>query len=391
MISRSLARVLAAASAAALAILAPGSAVANQAPAETIVEPAIEGIFAAFRSRPLVGLDHGHPRAGDLVLDLVRDPRFAREIGAVVLEGGSSLHQGTVDRYVNGEAVPYIELRAVAGDGIGPAVVGTFGSGMLRLLHQVRETNKALPPDGRIRVWLGEPPLDWGRASRNDVMVAMFNRDSNAAEVIIREILAKGRKALVYYGAFHLIAEGDWLRAQVETQYPRAFHAVLTYSFIHQPASCAPFVERAAGILPRPAIAMPARDGEQEPMLRSCTTLDGNDLVARGLLSLSGGDPPTIRADAIAFFAGGAADTSYELPLPDTYLDTAYRRELARRHALGGPILLPFPQELSFRRSDYTVDFDASGFAELVDRMFAEYDPNGDGLVTSDEYVDPVR
>lgn len=123
----------------------------------------------------------------------------------------------------------------------------------------------------------------------------------------------------------------------------------------------------------------------------SCTTLDGKDLIARGMLSLSSGEPPVIQADAIAFFAGGADDMSYGAPLPDTYLDTEYRLELPRRSSLGGPIVLPLPVDLSFRRFDYTEDFDVTGFNEMIDRMFAECDRNDDGMVTSREYVDPVQ
>ena len=48
------------------------------------------------------------------------------------------------------------------------------------------------------------------------------------------------------------------------------------------------------------------------------------------------------------------------------------------------------PQGYVFRRTDYQVNLEAPGFAEAVDVMFAEYDRNGDGVVTSDEYVDPI-
>ena len=42
------------------------------------------------------------------------------------------------------------------------------------------------------------------------------------------------------------------------------------------------------------------------------------------------------------------------------------------------------------RKTDAAVNLDAPGYAELVNTMFAQYDKNRDGLVTADEYVDPV-
>ena len=37
---------------------------------------------------------------------LLRDPRFARDVGNVVLEVGDAAQQETIDRYVNGENIP---------------------------------------------------------------------------------------------------------------------------------------------------------------------------------------------------------------------------------------------------------------------------------------------
>jgi hypothetical protein len=56
---------------------------------------------------------------------------------------------------VNGDNVPYTELRKVWTDVVGwtPTVVHL---GYAHFFAQVRETNLALPPEQRIRVWLGE-------------------------------------------------------------------------------------------------------------------------------------------------------------------------------------------------------------------------------------------
>src|ERR1700753_3718652 len=134
-------------------------ALAQQAP---IVRPAVDGIFEAFQNHPLVGLGEAHRRAQELdfYTALLRDPRFARDVGNVVVEFGGAAHQDIIDRYVSGEDVPYTELRKVW--------TGTLGwTGVVRAMGyhlfygRAREINRGLPPERRVHVWLGEPVIDW--------------------------------------------------------------------------------------------------------------------------------------------------------------------------------------------------------------------------------------
>src|SRR5512143_2597853 len=70
--------------------------------AEPMVRPALDGIFAAFETHPLVGLGEHHDLANEetFYATLVRDPRFAATVGNVVAEFGASQHQAILDRYV---------------------------------------------------------------------------------------------------------------------------------------------------------------------------------------------------------------------------------------------------------------------------------------------------
>src|ERR1700743_2706123 len=71
------------------------------------VQPAIDGLMAAFANHPIVGMDdnHGLAQEEDFYAALVRDPRFAKEVGNVVVEFGGAAAQPIIDRYVNGEPV----------------------------------------------------------------------------------------------------------------------------------------------------------------------------------------------------------------------------------------------------------------------------------------------
>ncbi|HEX3701013.1 MAG TPA: hypothetical protein VHV27_10105, partial [Phenylobacterium sp.] len=163
---------------------------------EPTVQPALDGIFTAFKQYPLVGLGdaHGLAEEGMFYERLVADPRFAREVGNVVFEAASASHQATLDRYLAGENVPRAEVRKVWSDAVGWGSPPTEMYG--RFLAAVRETNLKLPPDRRIKVWAGEPPADWSTIhTSQDLDPYLDQRDSYPAELIRREILAKGKKA----------------------------------------------------------------------------------------------------------------------------------------------------------------------------------------------------
>jgi hypothetical protein len=95
---------------------------------EAAIKPAIDGIFHAFETHSLVGLGdmHGLAQETELYKALIRDPRFARNVGNVVVEFGGAARQDVIDRYVSGGNVPYRELRQVWTDTVGwiPTVVG---------------------------------------------------------------------------------------------------------------------------------------------------------------------------------------------------------------------------------------------------------------------------
>jgi hypothetical protein len=80
---------------------------------DPVVTDAVSGVLAAFDHYPIVALgeQHGIRELGDFYQALLRDPRFAETVNAVVMEYGNALYQDLADRYVNGEDVPYTELR----------------------------------------------------------------------------------------------------------------------------------------------------------------------------------------------------------------------------------------------------------------------------------------
>src|SRR5580765_5895703 len=257
-------------------VTAGAAAQAPSRPGPT-VRPAIDTIFAAFEKHPLVGMGdmHGMAQQEDFFVTLIRDPRFAKEVGNVVVEFGTATHQDILDRYINGGSVSYAELRSVWSDGVG-GVPTITGLGYANFFVQVRSINLSLPPDRRIRVWLGEPVMEWSKVKTlADINPVMAQRDSYPAAIIKREILAKGKKALVIYGSGHFNMMPDipeefgirGLQNLVEDEYPHAFFVVMPYGGFVEKA-CSVAFEQTYGNWPTPALAFPVRGSSIEDALR---------------------------------------------------------------------------------------------------------------------------
>jgi hypothetical protein len=239
-------------------LVAPTIGVA-QTGANPTVSPAIDGIIAIFRDHPLVGLGdyHGLAQEEDFYAALIRDPRFAQEVGNVILETGEASSQPVIDRYVNGENVPYEDLRKVWSNPVGwiPTVTAL---GLINVYATIRDVNSKLPVGQRIHVWLGDPPIDWTKMhSRSDVDPILRQRDSYPASLIEQEILQKGKKALVIYGTFHFFgSQGLW--GLVSQSHPGAFIRVTPYTGYVEKNCSEDFESQIAG-WPLPALATPVQ------------------------------------------------------------------------------------------------------------------------------------
>ncbi len=309
--------------------------------------PAADGVFAAFATHPLVGIGewHGLAQEIDFYAALIRDPRFAREVGNVVLETGSVSQQAVVDRYVNGDSVPYAELRRVWSDQVGWIPTVTY-IGSINVYSALRAVNLALRPEQRIKVWLGEPPIDWSLVrSKNDWEPLMKERDTHPADLIAREILAKGKKALVIYGAAHLGLFGADkyfnLRAQIDAKQPGAWFMVVPYvGYLEKP--CTARFERDKRTWREPALAQVTGALKKRLLPAGCSIVDlppnANEKQRKSWEAFNNSFAG-LTADALLYL-GPRARLTRSPTRPDLYLDEDFRREIDRRNRImtGGPL-----------------------------------------------------
>lgn len=165
------------------------------------VDP-IPAILDAFRLHEVVALGdaHGNEQAQAFLKSLVRDPRFAAAVNDIVIEFGNARYQGLVDRFVNGADVPPDSLVQVWRN----TTIANEIPVDEEFFRVVRAVNARVPPARRLRVLLGDPPIDWTEVhERADHYRWLTMRDSYPAALVQLEVLAKRRRALLVYGQLH--------------------------------------------------------------------------------------------------------------------------------------------------------------------------------------------
>lgn len=197
-------------------LVVSGGVSANDFAQAKLAEPkpgkAVDELIKVFDRFPIVALGEVHwsQTEHEFVHSLIRHPAFADKVNDIVVEFGNGLYQPIMDRYIAGEMVARTELRQVWRNTAASmrATPMTVWDAPIyeRFFAVVRAVNQTLPKQKRLRVLLGDPPIDWNAIkSLTDMKPVMFDRDGYFVSVIEKEVLGKGRRALLFHGAGHLI------------------------------------------------------------------------------------------------------------------------------------------------------------------------------------------
>lgn len=285
----------------------------------------------------------------DFYATIVRDPRFAREIGNVVVEFGDAAQQAIIDQYTSGQDVPYDTLRKVWSNTEGwfPTVLEI---GYLDFFAQVREVNSKLPLSQQIHIWLGDPPIQWAKIKTSNDLSRLPDRDRYAADVIESKILAAHSKALVIYGIGHFSGSGS-MRSLVDLYAPSSSYVIDPY-FGFQQQRCSSRFEKMGEDGFAPEILSPVKGSSLETLLRmpGCTFVDASQFsfdagvtAAQRAASIAAINAKVsgLNADALLYL-GPAASLTESTSSSDIFLDSAFSKEVNRRaiirtgHALEG-------------------------------------------------------
>jgi hypothetical protein len=167
------------------------------------VEP-IHAILQAFQTHDIVGLTdpHGNVQMQVFLLSLIRDPTFSAAVDDIVIETASARYQDALDRFVRGDDVPRDVLRRAWED---HTVANMLGVQTEEMIRAVRAINASPSRKKKLRVIAGDPPIDWDNISApGDGRRWIDLRDSYPADLVRRQVLDRGRRALLVYGQGHL-------------------------------------------------------------------------------------------------------------------------------------------------------------------------------------------
>lgn len=193
----------------------------------------VEGILAAFKTHQVVALgegDHNNEQGHAFRLSLIRDRRFAKVVNDIVVEFGNSRYQDIMDRFVRGEDVPRAQLRQVWQNTTQAHEVWDVPI-YEEFFQEVRKINAKLPKKRKLRVLLGDLPIDWDQIRTREDLLKHKRADAVPAGIIEREVIAKGRRALVIYGSMHYVRRNTfWMmedKAAAEERYARPVETIV--------------------------------------------------------------------------------------------------------------------------------------------------------------------
>jgi hypothetical protein len=313
----------------------------------TPVDP-VMAVLDAFRTHRLVALDEGdHTNLQGYAfrMALIHNPQFAGLVNDIVVEAGNSRYQDVMDKFLAGENVPYDTLRHVWQD-----TTSGFSDAWAQPIYEefyraVRALNSGLPPERRMRVLLGDPPIDWATAkSLADITVGGLSaRDDVPVELIRREVLAKGRRALIVYGGMHLqrhdyarnYEPGFGIVEQLERDAPGSVFSIWTNTIIDLKAA-----QPSVSSWPNPSLA-----------ILKGTSLGAQDFAVYYPLPIyirdkDGKINPTKPTRALRMeeqfdailYVGPKSSITYSSMSPELCSDQTYvEMRLARRQLLAGP------------------------------------------------------
>jgi len=292
---------------------------------------AVAAVVAATAEHSLVALGEHHlmQEWHDFMGSLLLHRGFADHVDDIVVEFGNALYQDVADRFI-------LELEQVGLPELSQIWRNTIGGRVLwdapvyeQFFRNVRKVNEELPRERRIRVLLGDPDVDFSKVHTAADFAELdkgANRDAFYAAVVEREVIARGRRAV-------LIAGADHLRRGVHANTGRDHPTVATLLTRRHPGELFIFY-------PLPFGYDQGVEAAVEEALRpwprpSAAHLTGSWLGAQRVphRALARGSTFQDQVDAVIWF-GPATTLTASRPSPELYRSGDYAAQLRRRSEL---------------------------------------------------------
>ncbi|CAE6892515.1 hypothetical protein [Vibrio sp. B1FLJ16] len=196
-----------------------------------------DAIMQAFEKHNFVAIGdyHWNDAFVRYATELVVKPEFSQQVNHVVVEFGNAKFQTVLDDYLSGDEVSEDQLNSVLRGALYfmawmPDVYRDF-------FKAIKQRNEDLPEGEKIRVHLAEAPFDWDTVQDVKVWKQAASHKTDYFYQIAAERIKNNERALMIFGAFHLInapkeyvaksTQSDWpLATRLEQAFPGSVYSI---------------------------------------------------------------------------------------------------------------------------------------------------------------------
>ncbi|WP_208445655.1 hypothetical protein [Vibrio sp. B1ASS3] len=186
-------------------------------------KPADAAILDAFKQHNFVGIGDYHWNDAFLryATELVSSEAFSDQVTHIVVEFGNAKYQSVLDEYLAGGDVSEAQLNQVLRGSI--YFMAWMPDAYINFFKTIRVRNEALPEGKKIQVHLAEAAFDWQGVQDEKVWKQAAKNKTDHFYQIAAERMAKKEKALLIFGAFHLVnAPKDYVAKTQDSAWPLA-------------------------------------------------------------------------------------------------------------------------------------------------------------------------
>jgi hypothetical protein len=285
-----------------------------------------------------VAENHRSVQDKDFILTLIASPEFPKRVNDIVVEFGNARLQPLLDSYMEAGPVSPHQLRRVWADTT--VVNGLWDAPVYeQFFAAVRSRNQGLPKGQRMRVLACDPPIDWDKVKTLADAAPFLSRDPFCASLVEREVIGKGRKALMVMGDAHVSRRHMTGRPQdntvtlIEMKHPGVVFVALTFVGQYRDSAS---IEQRLGEGPVPSLSL-LRDTwlgallAVPPKAPTRTRVGGGEATPETVVVTQ---PPQLQdvADALLYL-GPKSMFTRSVPSAERF-STEDIRELDRRHQL---------------------------------------------------------
>jgi hypothetical protein len=184
-----------------------------------------ETLLQQSRNLQMLALGERHWSAGEhtFIRELLLNSHFADVFPVIIVEFGNAFYQDVVDRYVSGQTVPVQQLEEVWRNTTMP--MAWDSPVYADFFTAVRDANKSLPTAKKIRLLLGDPPIDWSKVDTVEKFKPYMDRDAFYADLMIRH--CETRRCLLICGTNHFYWKDPLLKLRPPSQHENALEYYL--------------------------------------------------------------------------------------------------------------------------------------------------------------------